>query len=47
MEAQKTVTPADVENTLDEFSVFELEERLEFVAWCDTNCGCTSGQSAS
>jgi len=25
---------------LDEFSITELEERLEFEAWCDGNCGC-------
>ena len=25
---------------LDEFSVTELEQRLEFEAWCDWNCGC-------
>ncbi len=41
------LTAADIENTLEEFSVFELDERLEFVAWCDTNCSCTSGQGAS
>lgn len=29
---------AALEQTLSEFSVFELDERLEFVAWCDTNC---------
>ena len=27
---------ADVE----EFSIMELDDRLEFVAWCDTNCNC-------
>jgi len=26
---------------LDEFSITELEQRLEFEAWCDWNCGCT------
>ena len=26
---------------LDEFSITELEQRLEFEAWCDGNCGCT------
>lgn len=25
---------------LDEFSITELEQRLEFEAWCDWNCGC-------
>ena len=25
---------------LDEFSITELEERLEFEAWCNWNCGC-------
>lgn len=24
---------------LDEFSIMELEERLEFEAWCEGNCG--------
>ncbi len=24
---------------LDEFSITELEQRLEFEAWCDWNCG--------
>ncbi len=38
---------ADLDNMLEEFSVFELDERLEFVAWCDTNCSCTSGSGAS
>jgi len=27
------------EDTLEEFSILELDERLEFVAWCD-NCSC-------
>ena len=27
---------------LDEFSITELEQRLEFEAWCDWNCGCGS-----
>jgi hypothetical protein len=26
---------------LDEFSITELEQRLEFEAWCDGNCTCT------
>jgi hypothetical protein len=26
---------------LEEFSITELEQRLEFEAWCDGNCGCT------
>ena len=25
---------------LDEFAITELEQRLEFEAWCDGNCGC-------
>jgi hypothetical protein len=33
--------------TLDELSIFELDERLEFVAWCDTNCSCTTGTGVS
>ena len=27
---------------LEEFSIMELDERLEFVAWNDTNCNCVS-----
>lgn len=26
---------------LEEFSITELEQRLEFEAWCDGNCDCT------
>ena len=25
---------------LEEFSITELEQRLEFEAWCDGNCDC-------
>ena len=25
---------------LEEFSITELEQRLEFEAWCNWNCGC-------
>lgn len=25
---------------LEEFSITELEQRLEFEAWCDGNCSC-------
>ena len=25
---------------LEEFSITELEQRLEFEAWCDSNCEC-------
>lgn len=25
---------------LEEFSITELEQRLEFEAWCDSNCDC-------
>jgi hypothetical protein len=24
----------------DELSIMELDDRLEFVAWCDVNCIC-------
>lgn len=27
------------DETLEEFSIMELDERLEFVAWCD-DCSC-------
>ncbi len=25
----------------DELSILELDDRLEFVNWCDTNCVCS------
>ena len=28
------------QESLEEFSIMELDDRLEFVAWCDTNCNC-------
>jgi hypothetical protein len=28
-----------MEASLEEFSIMELDERLEFVAWCD-DCSC-------
>ena len=28
------------EDLLEEFSITELEDRLEFEAWCDKNCSC-------
>lgn len=28
------------QNVLEEFSIVELEERLEFEAWCDWDCQC-------
>jgi hypothetical protein len=43
----RELTQSALEQTLAEFSVFELDERLEFVAWCDNNCACTSGSGAS
>lgn len=43
----RELTASEVDQTLAEFSVFELDDRLEFVAWCDTNCGCSSGSGAS
>jgi hypothetical protein len=34
------LTPATSELTLEEFSVTELEERLEFMVWCGNgSCG--------
>jgi hypothetical protein len=33
----------DKEVDLEEFSIMELDERLEFVAWNDTNCNCQRG----
>jgi hypothetical protein len=32
--------PINKEVDLEEFSIMELDERLEFVAWNDTNCNC-------
>jgi hypothetical protein len=32
--------PINQEADLEEFSIMELDERLEFVAWNDTNCNC-------
>lgn len=39
------VTPSEKDKGLseelfEEFSIMELEERLEFVTWCDGNCNC-------
>ena len=45
--ANRTLDSGHLESTLEEFSVFELDERLEFVAWCDTNCVCTCGSGGS
>jgi hypothetical protein len=33
--------PKTQDEMLEEFSILELDDRLEFVAWCDTNCSCT------
>lgn len=30
----------NTEALLEEFSIMELEQRLEFEAWCDGNCSC-------
>jgi hypothetical protein len=32
---------------LEEFSIVELEQRLEFEAWCDSNCDCSNGTTCS
>jgi hypothetical protein len=37
-ETRELETQSDM---LEEFSILELDDRLEFVAWCDTNCSCT------
>ena len=31
------------QNVTTEFSILELEDRLEFAELCDDNCGCTTG----
>lgn len=28
------------DDLLEEFSITELEDRLEFEAWCNNNCSC-------
>lgn len=33
------------DQTLEEFSIMELDERLEFVAWCD-DCSCRPKQQS-
>lgn len=33
----------DKDLTLTEFSIIELEDRLEFAELCDSNCGCVTG----
>jgi len=39
-EARLDLSPATPELTLEEFSVTELEERLEFMVWCGNGrCG--------
>jgi hypothetical protein len=39
-EERLDLSPATPELTLEEFSVTELEERLEFMVWCGNgNCG--------
>ena len=35
-------TELNREDLLEEFSIMELEERLEFEAWCDSNTNCPS-----
>lgn len=30
----------NAQTDVEEFSIMELDDRLEFVAWCDTNCNC-------
>jgi|SwirhirootsSR3_FD_contig_31_21088815_length_353_multi_8_in_0_out_0_1 hypothetical protein len=32
-------TTKEQDELVEELSIFELDERLEFVAWCD-NCSC-------
>jgi hypothetical protein len=32
------------EPDIEEFSIMELDDRLEFVAWNDGNCGCPAPQ---
>jgi len=33
----------DKDLALTEFSIIELEDRLEFAELCDSNCGCITG----
>jgi hypothetical protein len=39
LKASSSLPEAKLDTTLEEFSIMELDERLEFVAWCD-NCSC-------
>ena len=41
---EKNVPPKAPEPDLEEFSIMELDDRLEFVAWNDGNCGCQKPQ---
>jgi hypothetical protein len=36
-------TDAEHEAKLQEFLIIELEQRLEFEAWCDSNCNLACG----
>jgi hypothetical protein len=39
--SEKNLIPAEQnEELLEEFSIIELEQRLEFEAWCDSNENC-------
>jgi hypothetical protein len=35
---EKMENASSIQPVLEEFSVVELEERLEFVAWCNAYC---------
>lgn len=36
----KKIELDQMESLLEEFSIEELDDRLEFTAWCDGNCRC-------
>lgn len=40
--SEKQPAPQELnrEDLLEEFSIMELEQRLEFEAWCDSNTNC-------
>lgn len=36
-----------MDNVTTEFSILELEDRLEFAELCDDNCGCNTGTNTN
>lgn len=40
MEQEKNKSEQMQDDLLEEFSITELEDRLEFETWCNKNCNC-------